>query len=56
VCTNGTGGHFAKGVGATINGGAYNVAWNEGDGYVTVGGGLNNRAKGEYATVSGGSP
>ena len=32
VCTNGTGGHFAKGVGCTINGGAFNVAWNEKDG------------------------
>ena len=54
VCTNATGGHFAKGVGCTINGGAYNIAWNENDGHPTVNGGLNNRAKGAYATINGG--
>ena len=94
MCTNGTGGHFAKGVGCSINGGrpcrilggsrprmpytsrnegsklvsmmwretsgrpldggAFNVAWNEQDGYATVNGGQNNRAKGEYAVVNGG--
>jgi len=54
VCTNGTGGHFAKGVGCTINGGAFNVAWNDQDGYATINGGQNNRAKGEYAVVNGG--
>lgn len=54
VCTNGTGGHFAKGIGATIGGGAYNVAWNENDGFASVAGGQNNQARGQYATIGGG--
>lgn len=54
VCTNGTGGNFAKGLGMVIGGGAYNTVINEKDGYATVGGGRSNKAQGEYSTVAGG--
>jgi hypothetical protein len=40
--------------GRTLDYGAFNVAWNEQDGYATVNGGQNNRAKGDYAVVNGG--
>ncbi|KAK3281670.1 hypothetical protein CYMTET_10549 [Cymbomonas tetramitiformis] len=54
VCTNGTGGNFAKGLGMVIGGGAYNTVMNEKDGYATIGGGRSNKAQGEYSTVAGG--
>lgn len=54
VCTNGTGGNFAKGLGMVIGGGAYNTVQNEKDGYITIVGGRSNKAEGMYSTVSGG--
>jgi len=35
VCTNGTGGNFARGVGMVVAGGAYNTVQNDKDGCVT---------------------
>ena len=35
VCTNGTGGNFARGVGMVVGGGAYNTVQNDKDGCVT---------------------